>query len=90
MIGLLISDTPQLKDVPFDIFSVQQILRTKAVELVELSDAVMYIMEHGKEDGKPRNDLASLIAHREIYGPALIAGYCGDDVPQAYVDAYMV
>ena len=52
-----------------------------------ISDTV-YIMEHGKEDGKPRNDLASLIAHREIYGPALIAGYCGDDVPQAYVRSF--
>lgn len=90
MTGLLFDGEVSLRDVPFDIFSVQAIISTKAVEIVELPDAIMYISESGKDAGKARNDLASLIARREIYGPALIAGFGGDDVPQQYVDAYMV
>jgi hypothetical protein len=90
MTGLLFDGEVSLRDVPFDIFSVQAIISTKAVEIVELPDAIMYISESGKDAGKARNDLASLIARREIYGPALIAGFGGDDVPQQYVEAYMV
>ena len=90
MTGLLFDGEVSMRDVPFDIFSVQTIISTKAVEIVELPDAIMYIAESGKDAGKARNDLASLIARREIYGPALIAGFGGDDVPQSYIDAYMV
>lgn len=90
MTGLLFDGEVSMRDVPFDIFSVQAIISTKAVEIVELPDAIMYISESGKDSGKARNDLASLIARREIYGPALIAGFGGDDVPQSYIDAYMI
>ena len=90
MTGMLFDGEVSMRDVPFDIFSVQAIISTKAVEIVELPDAIMYISESGKDAGKARNDLASLIARREIYGPALIAGFGGDDVPQQYVEAYMV
>ena len=54
-----------------------------------MSDAVMYLTESAKDIGLQRNDLASLIARTEVYGPALIAGFGGTDVPQIYVDAYM-
>jgi hypothetical protein len=90
MTAMLISGGVTLRDVPYDVYSVQSILGTRDVEIVTMSDAIMYIMEDGKESGKTRNDLASLIARREIYGPALIAGFGGDNVPQEYIDAYMV
>ena len=81
MTAMLISGGVTLRDVPYDVYSVQSILGTRDVEIVTMSDAIMYIMEDGKESGKTRNDLASLIARREIYGPALIAGFGGDNVP---------
>ena len=90
MTAMLISGGVTLRDVPYDVYSVQSILGTRDVEIVTMSDAIMYIMDDGKESGKTRNDLASLIARREIYGPALIAGFGGDNVPQEYIDAYMV
>ena len=90
MTAMLISGGVTLWDVPYDVYSVQSIFGTRDVEIVTMSDAIMYIMEDGKESGKTRNDLASLIARREIYGPALIAGFGGDNVPQEYIDAYMV
>lgn len=90
MTGMLInSGTVELKDVPFDVFSVGSILYAENIELITLSDAVMYLTESAKEIGLQRNDLASLIARSEVYGPALIAGFGGTDVPQIYVDAYM-
>ena len=78
-----------LKDVQFDIFSVQSIMHTNNIEIIMLPDGVMYVMEHGLQEGKQRNDLASLIARRDVYGPALIAGFNGDDVPESYISAYM-
>ena len=90
MTGMLInSGTVELKDVPFDVFSVGSILYAENIEIITLSDAVMYLTESAKEIGLQRNDLASLIARSEVYGPALIAGFGGTDVPQIYVDAYM-
>ena len=90
MTGMLInSGTVELKDVPFDVFSVGRILFAENIELITMSDAVMYLTESAKDIGLQRNDLASLIARTEVYGPALIAGFGGTDVPQIYVDAYM-
>ena len=91
MTGMLIVDgSVSLKDVPYNIFSVEAILSAKNVEIITLPDGIMYIAAEAEDEGKQRNDLASLIARREIYGPALIAGFGGDDVPQQYVEAYMV
>ena len=89
MIAMLISGGVSLRDVPFDIDSVKAVLCTSEVELIMLPDALMYVMEDGQESGKTRNDLASLIACRAVYGPALIAGFNGDSVPESYVAAYM-
>ena len=79
----------ELKDVKYDIFSVQSIMHTNNIEIIMLPDGVMYVMEHGLQEGKQRNDLASLIARRDVYGPALIAGFNGDDVPNSYISAYI-
>lgn len=91
MTGMLIVDgSVSLKDVPYNIFSVEAILSAKNVEIITLPDGIMYIATEAEDEGKQRNDLAGLIARREVYGPALIAGFGNDDVPQIYIDAYMV
>lgn len=90
MIAMLISGGVTLRDVKYDIESVKFALHANEIELIMLPDAIMYVMENGKETGKTWNDLASLIASRAVYGPALIAGFNGDDVPESYVAAYMV
>lgn len=87
---LIQTGSVEIRDVPYDIFSVERILSAKNVEIITLPDGIMYGAIEAEEEGKPRNDLASLIARREVYGPALIAGFGNDDVPQSYIDAYMV
>lgn len=91
MRAMLISGgTVSIQDVPYDIYSVEAILSAKNVEIIMLPDGIMYIAAEAEEEGRPRNDLAALIARRYVYGPALIAGSGNEDVPQQYVEAYMV
>lgn len=90
MIGMLISGGVALRDLNYDIDSVRFELQAPEVELIMLPDALMYIVENAQGLGKTWNDLASLIAGRAVYGPALIAGFNGDDVPESYVAAYMI
>lgn len=91
MKAMLISGgSVNLRDVPYDIFSVEAILNAKNVEIITLPDGILYAAAEAEQDGKQRNDLASLIARREVYGPVLIAGFGNDDVPQSYIDAYMI
>ena len=58
------------------------------IETVRLKDgAVMIVDEEGMLKQYPRNDLASYISGKHIYGTALIVGYNGksfDDVPEQY------
>ena len=82
--------TVEMVGVLYDVFSVQRILGADSIEIITLGDGIMYIDEHAQSKGSKRNDLASLIAHRHVYGDALIAGFGGDDVPQSYIDAYMI
>ena len=91
MRGMLISGgTVSIRDVPYDIYSVEAILSAKNVEIITLPGGIMYVDAEAAGKEKPRNDLAGLIARREVYGPALIAGFGNDDVPQSYIDAYMI
>lgn len=61
------------------------------IEKIELKDGgVMIANVQGMVKQYPRNDLASYICGKPVYGAALIVGKDGDDVDQKYVDAYMV
>lgn len=64
------------------------------IECIALKDGgLMIVDEEGLLKQYKRNDLASIICGGHIYGPALIVGVDGeefDDVPQQYIDAYMI
>ena len=59
-----------------------------SIETIGLSDGgVMIVDEEAVLKWKPRNDLASYICGRHVYGDALIVGTDGDefdDVPEQY------
>ena len=61
------------------------------IEKIELKDGGVLIANvQGMVKQYPRNDLASYICGKPVYGAVLIVGKDGDDVDQKYVDAYMV
>lgn len=61
------------------------------IEKIELKDGgIMIANAQGMLKQYPRNDLASYISGKPVYGAVLIAGTDGDDVDQKYVDAYLV
>ena len=64
------------------------------IETVGLNDGgIMIVDEEGMLKQYPHNDMASYITGLHIYGTALIVGADGDefdDVPQQYIDAYMI
>ena len=64
------------------------------IETVTIAkDCCLIVDEEGLLKQYKRNDLASIICGGHIYGPALIVGVDGeefDDVPQQYIDAYMI
>lgn len=80
-------------DVPNELHAMQQAVGGY-IETVGLKDGgIMIVDEEGLLKQYPRNDMASYISGRHIYGTALIVGADGDefdDVPQQYIDAYMI
>lgn len=64
------------------------------IERVPLSPgACMIVNEEGRPNGMQQNPIASLVARRQIYGPALIAGVVAGadgeefaDVPEEYIE----
>lgn len=80
-------------DVPNELRALQQAVGGR-IEPVRLKDGgIMIVDEEGLLKQYPRNDLASIISGHHIYGTALIVGVDGeefDDVPQQYIDAYMI
>lgn len=64
------------------------------IEKIKLKDGgVMIANKEGMKKQYPRNDLASYISGKPLYGAVLIVGTDGDDfddVEQKYVDAYLV
>lgn len=67
--------------------ALQKVIGEK-IETIGLSDdGVMIVDEEAVLKWKPRNDLASYISGRHVYGDALIVGSDGDefdDVPEQY------
>ena len=58
-------------------------------------DAVLAYRKDSLGKGKPHNAIASLIAQRQVYGPAVIVGSNAAknklyDAPQRYVEAYEI
>ena len=58
-------------------------------------DAALVYRKDSLAKGKPHNAIASLIAQRQIYGPAVIVGSNAAknklyDAPQRYVEAYEI
>ena len=58
-------------------------------------DAVLAYRRDSLAQGEPHNAIASLIAQRQIYGPAVIVGSNAAknklyDAPQRYVEAYEI
>lgn len=84
---------PCIVDIDNDLHALQKAVGGR-IETVGLKDGgVMIVDEEGLLKQYPHNDMASYISGLHIYGPALIVGTDGeefDDVPQQYVDAYMV
>lgn len=64
------------------------------IERIALKDGgLMIVDEEGMLKQYPRNEFASIISSHHIYGTALIVGADEDefdDVPQQYIDAYMI
>jgi hypothetical protein len=90
--ALKIEDGVKLIDLRYNEFSVSMELECnsgKDIDIIMLPDGVLYHNHTAESAGKMRNELASLIARQDVYGPAIIAGRHGDDVPQQYVDAYL-
>ena len=80
-------------DVPNELHALQHAVGGH-IETVGLKDGgIMIVDEEGLLKQYPRNDMASYISGNHIYGTALIVGADEDefdDVPQQYVDAYMI
>lgn len=80
-------------DIPNELHALQQAVGGH-IETVGLKDGgIMIVDEEGLLKQYPRNDMASYISGSHIYGTALIVGADGDefdDVPQQYIDAYMI
>lgn len=95
MKALIIDDVPnvpKLIDMRYNEFSVMLELGCASgrdIDIIMLEDGVLYHNLKAQAAGMMRNELASLIAHTAVYGPAVIAGRGGDDVAQQYVDAYL-
>lgn len=58
-------------------------------------DAALVFRKDSLAKGKPHNAIASLIAQRQVYGPAVIVGTNAaknrlHDAPQRYVEAYEI
>ena len=64
------------------------------IKTIGLKDGgIMIVDEEGLPKQYPHNDMASYISGKHIFGTALIVGADEDefdDVPQQYVDAYMI
>lgn len=93
MKALKITGVVQLVETKKDIRLVEHILGCAkgCVETIWTAnaDAVICIDREAQQHGKPRNDLASLIAGTGIYGTALIFGDGEDDVPARYIECLM-
>lgn len=77
-------------DVDNDLKALQEAVGGR-IETVGLKDGGVLIANvQGMVKQYPRNDLASYICGKPVYGAVLIVGKDGDDVDQKYVDAYMV
>lgn len=92
MKALKIADGAKLIEMRHNEFSVMFELGCasgKDIDIIMLGDGVLYHNLKAEASGMLRNELASLIAHTSVYGPAIIAGMHGDDVPESYVQAYL-
>lgn len=92
MKALKIEEVPKLIDMRYNEFSVMLELGCasgKDIDIVMLDDGVLYHNIRAQAAGRMRNELASLIARTDVYGPAIIAGRSGHDVSSQYVDAYL-
>ena len=92
MKALRIDEVPKLIDMRYNEFSVMHelgCLYGNDIDIVMLDDGVLYHNIRAQAAGRMRNELASLIAGTDVYGPAIIAGRGGDDVSSQYVDAYL-
>ncbi|MBQ6042187.1 MAG: hypothetical protein IJL32_15615 [Oscillospiraceae bacterium] len=93
MKALRIDDVPKLIEMRYNEFSVTLELGCasgKDIDIIMLEDGVLYHNIRAQAAGRMRNELASLIARTDVYGPAIIAGRGGNDVSSQYVDTYMV
>lgn len=90
MKALKITGIAQLIETQKDIRLVEYILGCAkgCVETIWTAnaDAVICVDREAQQHGKPRNNLASLIAGTGIYGTALIFGDGEDDVPAHYIE----
>lgn len=90
--------TREVIDIPNELHDLQKAVGGN-IECIALKDGgLMIVDEEDMLKQYPRNELASIIcgntiAGGQIYGTALIVGVDGeefDDVPQQYIDAYMI
>lgn len=90
MKALKIAGIVQLVETQKDIRLIEYILGCAkgCIEVITMpaDDAVMYVDREAQQHGKPRNNLASLIAGTGIYGTALIFGDGEEDVPAHYIE----
>ena len=80
-------------DVPNELHALQQAVGGHIETVCLKNGGIMIVDEEGLLKQYPHNDMASYISGLHIYGTALIVGADGDefdDVPQQYIDAYMI
>ncbi len=88
MRALKLGSFPEVIDFEKDIRLTEKLIGCEegCVQNVCLSDDA--ILLHGidaERRGRQRNDIASLIARKNVYGTALVIGDGEDDVPDAYL-----
>ena len=80
---------PCIVDIDNDLHALQQAVGGR-IETVGLKDGgVMIVDEEGLLKQYSRNDLASIISGRHIYGTALIVGADGDDFDDVSGDYFV-
>ena len=89
MKALKITGVAQLIEMQKDVRLIEYLLNCASgcIETIWLNDAVIAVDREAQQHGKPRNNLASLIAGTGIYGTAIIMGDGEEDVPESYVSA---
>jgi|GEM_PF-3742564 len=91
MKALKITGVAQLIEMQKDVRLIEYLLNCASgcIETIWLKDAVIAVDREAQQRGKPRNNLASLIAGTGIYGVAIVMGDGEEDVPEQYITSLL-